>query len=126
MTNILSTAARNNQAEDITGALIFDSHWFVQVLEGARDKVWNLFKKIEHDERHTDVMPYDISRVPGRRFGQWWMGCAERNSGNGPIFDRYLRDGQFEPDKMLAIELLSLMIELSDHGLRRAAATLTL
>ncbi len=116
--DILSASNRNNQADDITGALIFDSNWFVQVLEGQRDKVWSRFKKIEQDPRHTDVIPIDISMVPGRRFGKWWMGCVERSSGNEAVFTRYLREGRFEPDKMLSIELLSLMIDLSEDGLR--------
>jgi len=124
LNNILTVSARHNQADDITGALIFDRNWFVQVLEGSRDKVWSLFKKIEQDSRHTDVIPHDISMVAGRRFGQWWMGCAERNSGNEQVFARYLREGEFEPDKMPTIELLSLMIELSEHGLRRAAVAM--
>jgi len=122
LNDILTVSTRHNQAEDITGALILDSRWFIQVLEGPRDKVWNLFKKIEQDPRHTSVIPIDISMVPGRHFGQWWMGCAERNAGNEAIFARYLRGGEFEPDKMLTIELLSLLIELSEQGLRRAAA----
>lgn len=123
LSSILNASTRHNQVEDITGALIFDNNWFVQVLEGSRDKVWSLFKKIERDSRHTAVIPVDISMVSGRRFGQWWMGCAERNSGNEALFARYLLDGRFEPDKMQSIELLSLMIDLSEQGLRRAVET---
>ncbi len=121
--NILTISNHNNRADDITGVLIFDSSWFVQVLEGQRDKVWSRFKKIEQDPRHTDVMPLDMSMAPGRRFGQWWMGCAERNSSTEDVFARYLKDGQFQPDKMQSIELLSLMIDLSEYGLRRAVGT---
>ena len=36
LNTIMEAAIRNNQRANITGALIFDSLWFVQILEGER------------------------------------------------------------------------------------------
>ena len=33
---IMDSANRNNQKHNVTGALIFDTLWFVQILEGER------------------------------------------------------------------------------------------
>jgi len=122
LNDILRVSNRNNQTKGITGALIFDMNWFVQVLEGDRDVVWSVFQKIERDERHRDVKLVEFVTVPGRYFGNWWMGCAEFNEDLAATFRPYLRNGQFHPPDMSALEILSLMVDLSLIGYTRELA----
>jgi len=119
LNNILSTANRHNQANGITGALIFDSEWFVQILEGQRAAVWSMFKSIERDKRHAKVTPVEMNDAMERHFGRWWMGCCERNARTAPAFAPYLRDGRFQPDEMPAHDILALMIDLETASLAR-------
>jgi hypothetical protein len=123
LNNILDAANRNNQAQGITGALVFDIRWFVQLLEGPRDSVWSAFVKIERDPRHTNVQFVEMAAVPTRRFGDWWMGCTQRVDDLDAVFAPYLFDGQFRPDCMGATMLHSLMLDLSAGCLIRSFAT---
>lgn len=119
LSNILSASTRNNRPLGLTGALVFDDMWFLQALEGKRDVVWKTFKRIEHDERHSNVMLVEVTDVPNRVFGNWWMGLAQLDAVSGPAFEPYLQDGRLKPDAMTAQQILALMTDLSKIGLSR-------
>jgi hypothetical protein len=76
--NIVRSAERNNLALALTGALLFDKHHFVQVLEGERSKVTCLFIRISQDRRHNDLCLIDAKSVSGRHFPNWSMALIER------------------------------------------------
>jgi hypothetical protein len=60
LAKILSASNRNNKPGNITGALVFDDLWFLQVLEGDREDVWHTFERIKDDERHSRVTLADV------------------------------------------------------------------
>lgn len=113
LVDILDAARRNNSKKEITGALIFDAQYFVQILEGERDSVWQTFKRIEKDSRHSNVTLVEMALASGRCFGNWWMSYAERNLANSRQFAPFLVDNVFDPSKMLPEQILSLMINLT-------------
>ena len=49
---ILLVSRRNNEAAEITGALLFSDTNFSQVLEGPRAEVERLYETLNHDPRH--------------------------------------------------------------------------
>ena len=53
---IISTARHHNPRFGITGLLVFGSGIFFQWLEGPKDNVTSLYKKISADSRHSDVV----------------------------------------------------------------------
>lgn len=63
----------NNQRLDVTGALMCVGQHFMQLLEGDRDTVTQLFAKISEDPRHTDVDCLMTKSVNKRLFPQWGM-----------------------------------------------------
>ena len=76
---ILSASNRNNRRAGLTGALVFDDMWFLQILEGERRNVWETFNRISEDERHSRVLLVEKRDVSERVFGNWWMGLAHPN-----------------------------------------------
>ena len=122
LNDILTKANRFNREKSVTGALVFDSEWFVQVLEGNRDAVLSIFKKIERDKRHDHVTLVEMVEAPERAFGKWWMGCTERNERTASTFAPFLHDGRFRPEDMSAHDILSLMIGLEKVSLTRELA----
>lgn len=48
--------AVRNRDRDITGMLVFDGQYFMQVLEGPRQKVTALYELIQTDPRHEEVV----------------------------------------------------------------------
>ncbi len=74
--NILATSRRNNMAVGITGALLFSSEMFAQVLEGPLEHVQSTFERIQPDLRHTDVTVLEAAFVECREFPEWSMAFA--------------------------------------------------
>jgi hypothetical protein len=70
ISQILRSARENNSEVEITGALMFTSDYFAQVLEGPYDNVQKLFDRIEEDDRHSDMVMIDFSAVDDRRFAE--------------------------------------------------------
>jgi FAD-dependent sensor of blue light len=71
---LLEKARLNNSQHAVTGMLLYIDGSFFQVVEGPRDTVAALFKRIGADPRHqlvTHIISEPISR---RSFGDWTMG----------------------------------------------------
>ena len=74
MDSILEQSRRNNQKSGITGMLCMSDDVFIQVLEGGRDAVCELYSNIVKDTRHTQVRLLVYEEITERRFGHWTMG----------------------------------------------------
>ena len=71
---ILETSQRNNgKVGGVTGALLFNSGSFAQVLEGPRAAVEATFERIQRDARHSDVSVLQCELVEARGFPNWSM-----------------------------------------------------
>ena len=66
---ILVQSRRNNPAQGVTGILCYSGEQFIQVLEGGRDEVCELFNAIVRDSRHVQVRILSYEEIPERRFG---------------------------------------------------------
>ncbi len=71
---ILEQSRANNSKLDVTGILLFDMGAFFQVLEGDSDTVESLYRRIEADERHKNVVKLISEPIEERSFGEWSMG----------------------------------------------------
>ena len=52
---LFSKTEHNNTSKDITGILLYESDKFLQVLEGEKETLLNLYDKIEKDDRHQNI-----------------------------------------------------------------------
>ena len=71
---LLITSAHNNRQLDITGMLVFMKDRFIQVLEGSKLVVENLYQKIAKDPRHEKVTVLLEGNSSERIFKNWAMG----------------------------------------------------
>lgn len=74
---ILDASRKNNSADDVTGALLFNQEYFAQVLEGPRSSVERAFERIQRDRRHGQVTVVDNGFAEHRDFPEWAMAHAE-------------------------------------------------
>jgi hypothetical protein len=109
---LLESARAFNQSRKITGLLLYASGTFVQVLEGSRSEVLELYGRILRDTRHKDCTVIAQGERLGRRFPDWTMGFKDLQSlepsqvpGFSPILQQTLRLGQIvaEPDPVLRL-----------------------
>jgi hypothetical protein len=79
--SMVNRANRNNSSLNITGLLLYSAGNFMQLIEGDRARVIQLFEKIEHDTRHTKIELLHLAQAPGRLFDKWSMGllCLDGN-----------------------------------------------
>ena len=71
---ILLASRRNNEAAEITGALLFSDTNFSQVLEGPRAEVEGLYYETLHqDPRHKDLILLLGEPLAARQFPDWSM-----------------------------------------------------
>ncbi|ATC94761.1 BLUF domain-containing protein [Pseudoalteromonas tunicata] len=66
-----------NTQHKITGMLLYNNMKFMQVLEGDKETILALFKKIKQDPRHHQVEALILNPIDERNFGQWAMGIAD-------------------------------------------------
>ncbi len=81
---LVSAALQRNQAESVTGLLIYDGGRFLQWLEGPADSVDRIWRSIQADGRHTDVEI--LGRMPStvRCFPDWGMKLGDRDPNERP------------------------------------------
>ena len=78
---MLSAARDFNAEHDITGCLLFHNRRFLQLLEGEKDKVHQLFSLIESDARHKKIEIIQTEEIAERLFNKWSMRSEERRVG---------------------------------------------
>ena len=73
--HILASARRRNLEEGITGMLLYYRGGFVQILEGSKESVENIYEKfIGPDLKHTALNKVHQNTISHRSFGEWSMG----------------------------------------------------
>lgn len=73
LSDILTSARRNNQALGVTGLLLHIDGGFLQVLEGEELALRELYIHIGKDRRHWNLQLM-LDREAPRAFGEWSMG----------------------------------------------------
>ena len=100
ITSILATSQTNNQRVGVTGALMFNSGCFAQVLEGSRSAVEDVFERIQQDERHGEVSLLAFDPAPSRAFEDWSMGFVGASVEDGARYGTIGTESGFDPARM--------------------------
>ncbi|MEQ8550314.1 MAG: BLUF domain-containing protein [Cyclobacteriaceae bacterium] len=70
---LLNESRTNNKKFEITGMLIYLKNQFIQILEGEKETVLNLYHKITQDQRHHKVSKLLSGEHEHRNFNSWSM-----------------------------------------------------
>ena len=112
--SILEKAHAHNAAHGLTGILCTSSEGgvFLQVLEGGRAAVNELYGHILRDPRHRDVTLLDYAEIGERRFETWRIGSVNLNRINRGIILRFSEAAVFDPFGLSGKTALALLEEL--------------
>ena len=80
---ILETAQKFNQANELTGCLIFHNNYFIQLLEGDENVLRTLYDRISNDSRHTDIELLYEKTKSQRNFENWGMAFVNLDENDG-------------------------------------------
>lgn len=109
---ILEQCRRNNPQRGITGLLCVSDSTFIQVLEGGRDPVCDLFNAIVGDPRHTHVRLLAFEEIAERRFANWSMGQVNIANVNPSLLLKYSDKATIDPFACSGRATMALLDEL--------------
>ena len=115
--DILAVSQRNNAEHGLTGALLFNSQYFLQWLEGSRTAVNERFRVIGTDKRHYEAEILDYVAINRRNFTSWSMGYAGEGAMNRDILFQYSKTSEFNPYTLSAESAVELITELAQRSL---------
>lgn len=86
-----------NPAHGITGVLCFSQGIFLQVLEGGRSAVNQLYNQIAADPRHASVELMTYEEIGERAFSGWAMGQVNLARLNPGLLLKYSERAALDP-----------------------------
>ena len=95
--DILKTARLRNEVRDLTGLLVFDHQYFLQVIEGERAMVSLLLGKLFADSRHHELTVLELDEITQRSFADWSMSFMPAASANRALLLRHGVCSYFNP-----------------------------
>lgn len=110
---ILASSRRNNSAAGVTGALLFNSGCFGQILEGGRRAVEATFERIQRDPRHGEVSLLAFSPAEARAFANWSMAFVGSSRIDQERFGHIAARSGFDPSRMSADRLFTVLATLA-------------
>jgi hypothetical protein len=110
---ILEVAIPTNVARDITGYLMFDKDWFIQVLEGEEADVTKLYAKISQDKRHKDVQLKQKRKTTNRDLAGWSMGAVLKSVETQEVLLKHGINSSLDPFKMTHDQIVAVAHDLS-------------
>jgi hypothetical protein len=115
LTQIFEVAVRNNQRDDITGALLSNGGLYMQYLEGPEVAVRALWVRIQADTRHHSIVQlYEQVLQAPRLFPHWALlrGQATKQEMLAMVRSAYLRaDASSRPEWAQSIGPLMILLD---------------
>ncbi len=71
---ILASSYRHNAQQSVTGMLLYARGGFMQVLEGEKASIDEVYRRICVDPRHHSLIQLTYAPIATRSFAQWRMG----------------------------------------------------
>jgi hypothetical protein len=108
-TQILETARAFNKAHDLTGVLCQGKGLYVQVLEGERSIVNELYRRIVADSRHEHTEIVHFGEIDTRQFKDWTMALVHLSIDDPMVT---MKHPEFDPYSANSTAIMGLITEL--------------
>ncbi|MBU6194842.1 MAG: BLUF domain-containing protein [Burkholderiales bacterium] len=109
---LLRQCRSHNGEAGITGMLCFSQGLFIQVIEGGRSAVNQLYQRILADPRHHDVVLLVYDEISQRRFAGWTMGQVNMARINTAMLLKYSERPSLDPYSVSGRVTMALFEEL--------------
>jgi hypothetical protein len=112
LAQIIASSTKNNLETGVTGCLLSGSNSFLQLLEGPRQTIDRLYKMINADSRHKNVVMLTDEDIDDRLFASWSMKLA-------PFGDLEWSDAEFGSGNFLGItseKALNVFMRLNEYS----------
>ncbi len=109
---LLAQCRKNNPHSGITGVLCFSEQYYLQVIEGGRRAVNELYNHIAKDARHSEVTTLHYEEVTERLYGSWTMGRVNLERLNPALVLKYSEKPVLDPYTVSGKVSMALLAEL--------------
>ncbi len=109
---ILAESQRNNDRDELTGALAAHDERYIQVIEGPAPALDNLLRRLEGDPRHRNIVILERAPIAARAFDRWAMASARITPELAPVLDAVMSTP--------AARLVEALQQALDQGARAA------
>ncbi len=122
---LLQGARIRNKKRGITGFLVYKNGMYLQVLEGEKSQVEELFGKIKKDSRTNAIVRLREEKISERQFACWHMGFKNLDGSDRKDFPAYVEilDDGLDIKNIQALEgkALSLLVNFSRKDMPAAS-----
>ena len=113
LTALLNQCRENNRQRNITGMLLYQHETFMQMLEGEKQEVLDVFETIKNDSRHTGIHIVHTGDIDQRNFKDWSMGFFNMDrAGEFPEYKDFITEKislkSFREDSKQAYDFMTL------------------
>ncbi|GEA12454.1 BLUF domain-containing protein [Alteromonas sp. KUL49] len=91
---LLEQSKDYNASKNITGLLLYKDKSFIQLLEGDKKEILDLYREIEKDTRHRQVTRLIEKETDERHFPQWSMGFQHLDEDSDKVqgYSSFMKD----------------------------------
>ena len=111
--DLLTVANRKNEEYNLTGMLLYNGTYFLQVLEGDTKDIESLMKNLQKDHRHSKIVVLGEKEIVQRDFKQWNMGCVNGAQELKEVMLNESNQSTFNPYAFKYDEALQIIKKLS-------------
>jgi Sensors of blue-light using FAD len=112
---IVQEASQRNKARGVTGFLIADTRYFIQMVEGDRKTLSVLFDIIQADLRHSDVVLCSFNEIDHREFPDWGMAHVGDPALINSVAAQIIPSGALAPDGLTSEDIKRLLLRARDQ-----------
>lgn len=109
--SILAAASEYSPAQGLTGGLVFNERFVMEVIEGAREQVSKRLRALFEDQRIEDLTVLAINTIDKRVFEGWAVGYAGRTIDAERLYLKYSATVDINPTIMSAGAVLDFVRE---------------
>ncbi|WP_052467158.1 BLUF domain-containing protein [Psychroserpens damuponensis] len=109
---MLLKAKRFNKARHITGCIVYHNHQFIQIIEGEKSEIINLYAKIKKDSRHNSVLTLVETATTQTLWDDWSMafykftGDAIKDQNNRMLLEIYFNTAKRDQQTSKVFKIL--------------------
>jgi hypothetical protein len=115
---VASACAKGNPEDSLTGALLFNQDYFVQVMEGDAASISKQLWALTNDQRHSTMTILVAEAVDSRLFDNWSVGFADSSDRSAALYLRFGTSPTLDPTVMSPADVVTLVNEFvrAEHG----------
>ncbi|APJ03108.1 BLUF domain-containing protein [Silvanigrella aquatica] len=114
--SILNSAISRNREFGITGVLLHNNNYYLQMIEGPRDNVNHIYSRLHQDNRHKNLQILMFKDIFERYFKDWSMGWASGGLEKYKIFYKYCSTQTLNPNELTGVSAFNLLQDFVNLG----------